>query len=155
MVDINLLSFFSEHPIDKIVEINEISIVNDGNTTGSGSGTGDSTARIVSESIANPYGRAALVRAKWSIDGGNNWQALEARLNYAFTITITDFGVTSPPLRGLQAAISIGCSDSSIIFRTANGYHGNVSRTFAAPATSGYTPISQTFLIKYWVYERE
>lgn len=154
-MNLDLLSFLSDHSIDKIVADGQIVIVNDGNTTATGSSTGDGTARIITDSVANPYGRAALVRARWSIDSGANWQAMESRLTYSYTITFTDFGITSPPLRGLAAAISIGCSDSQIVFRTANGSHGNVSRTSLQPETAGYTPTSRTFQIQYWIYERE
>lgn len=144
MADLDLLSFLSEHPIDKIVHHDTITIVNDGDTSGQ-VGTFQ-TAKIVTDTRPNPYGRAALMRARWSINGGSTWQALESKLVYTFTLT--SFGVI---LNGLDSAISVGCSDSTIYFRTANGRHGNVG---GSPPSS-YTPTSRTFLIEYWLYERE
>jgi hypothetical protein len=148
----DLLHFLSTDPIDKIVQQGEITIVNDGNTTTSGTGTGEQTARIVSDTVPNSYGRAGLVRARWSIDGGTNWQSLETEIVYTFTLTITDIPLTDT-LSGLDSAISIGCSDSTITFRTANGRHGNVSILSTDPIGTGYTPTSRTFIIQYALYE--
>ena len=53
--------------------------------------------------------------------------------------------------RVVNSAISIGCSNSTITFRTANGKHGNVTNT-VSPV---YTPTSRTFLIQYTLMERE
>lgn len=144
MADIDLLSFISSSSIDKIVHHDTITIVNDGNTS-SQAGTYQ-TAKIVTGTATNPYGRACLARARWSINGGSTWQAMEAKLVYTFTLS--SFGVV---LNGLDSAISVGCSDSTVYFRTANGRHGNVG---GSPPTS-YTPTSRTFLIEYWLYERE
>lgn len=138
------LAFSSFDPIDKVVQEGEVTIVNDGDTIGT---TGEFTeAKIVESTATNTYGRAGLIRARWSVDGGTNYQALESELVYSFDLT--DIGTTIP---GLDAAVSIGCSDSTITFRTANGKHGNVTGT--GPFT--YTPTSQTFLIEYALYERE
>lgn len=134
------LAFTSTLDIDKVVQQGEITIVNDGDTDFY------YTAKIEEDTVPNDYGRAGLIRARWTIDGGSNWQALEAELIYTFTLTA--FGTT---LQGLDSAISIGCSDSTITFRTANGRHGNVSGT--GPFT--YTPTSRTFTIEYALYERE
>ena len=148
------LNFYSFDSIDKIVDSGEVVIVNDGNTTSSGTNTGPQTAKIVSLSIPNPYGRAALIRARWSIDGGSNWQGLESRLLYSFTITLTDIPVTSSPLKALQSAVSVGSNNTNIEFRTANGQHGNQSK-LSTQGNVGYTPVSQTYRIQYWLYERE
>ena len=142
--DLDFLSFLSVHPIDKIVTSGTTSIVNSGATT-----QAPQTAFIVSSSIANPYGRAAFVRAVFSVDGGASYQSLDSQLTYTFNLTVTPPGITVT-LSGLQAAMSIGVSDSIITFVTANGYHGNVTDT----GTYTYTPISQTFDIKYAVFER-
>lgn len=154
-LDLTKIAFDSRHPIDKIVQQGTISITNDGNTTTSGTGGGEQRAKIVEQTTTNNYGRAALARFRWSVDGGTNWQGMDAQLLFGFTITFTDFGFTTDPIQGLRAACSIGVSDSTIIFRTANGYHGNVTTTTASPVGTGYTPISQTFLIEYALYERE
>lgn len=156
MVNRNKLVFYSPDPIDKIVfprlttDNNEVTILNDGDTT---AGLGlPNTAKIVELSIPNPYGRAALVRAVWSIDSGVNEQSLESRILYSFTFNVT--GVGNFPSGGLDCCVSIGCSDNEIIFRTANGRHGDVTLN---PGTmqNTYTPVSRTFNIRYWVYERE
>lgn len=147
--------FLSGHPIDKIVKSGEITIANSGNTTASGNGGGDQAAYIVETSVPNTYGRAGLIRAIWTTDDWATRNSLDAVLWYSYTITFTDVGYTSPPILGLSTAISIGADESSIYFRTANGIHGDVVTTTAAPITSGYTPTSKTFKIKYWMYERE
>lgn len=156
MADIDLLSFLSDNPIDKIVfptlttDNNEITIVNDGDTTSLLGGF--SQAKIVEDTRPNPYGRAALARARWSIDGGDNWQALESKILYGYNLIVT--GIGTFPNGGLDSAISIGCDDSTVYFRTANGRHGNVTQNPMSGATS-YTPTSRTFLIQYWLYERK
>lgn len=144
MADFDLLSFISEHPIDKIVYHDTITVVNDGVTSGQPATWQE--AKIVTATLPNPYGRAALARARWSIDGGTTWQPMEARLVYTFTLT-----ALSTVINGLDSAIAIGCSDSTVYIRTANGRHGDVGGN---PPTT-YTPTSRTFLIEFWLYERE
>lgn len=144
LANVDKVNFFSLHPIDKIVQEGEITIVNSGDTTSAP--LSFQVANIVQATVPNQYGRAALVRARWSIDGGSNWQAQEAQLIYTYTLTA--FGTT---LQGLDSAVSVGCSDTTITFRTANGRHGNVGGN--PPST--YTPTSRTFIIQYALYERE
>ena len=126
--------FDSLHPVDKVVEEGTISITNDGNS-------GDyQTAKIQTATIGNPYGAKCLVNFAWSVDG-TSYNGPDARLVYQYTVT--------PPgstLAGLRAAVSVGVSATEIKFRTANNYHGNVSGI-------SFTPISQTFIIKYALYE--
>lgn len=141
---IDELVTISDYSQDKIVDHDTITIVNDGDTTGMTHTW--QQAKVVTDTRPNAYGRAALMRARWSIDGGATWQALESVLTYTFSLS--SLGIT---LNGLASAISVGCSDSTIYFRTANGRHGNVSGN---PPT-GYTPTSRTFIIEYWLYERE
>lgn len=141
MPSLDKLGFLSRHPIDKIVQEGEFTVINDGDT-----GTDYQQAKIVTATTTNNYGRAALARARWSIDGGSSWQALEAQIIYTFTVQ--PFGAT---LNGLDSAMTIGCSDSLVYFRTANGRHGTVSN---ADTTPTYTPTSRTFLIEYALYER-
>lgn len=142
-VDVSKIQFFSQYPIDMIVQSGELSISNDGVTTSS------SVSKIVTDTVANDYGRAALARARWSTDGGTNWQSLETQLVYTFDFTDTTVPFTDIT-PGLQAAISIGCSNSTVFFRTANGYHGNV--TFDG-VNESYTPNPLTFRIQYALYE--
>lgn len=142
-MNLDKLSLLSRHPADMIVQHDTITIFNDGNTTGQP--TTYQEAKVVTDSHPNLYGRAALARARWSIDGGTNWQSMESRLVYTFNLPA--FGVT---LYGLDSAISIGCNDSTVFFRTANGRHGDV----VGNPPSVYTPTPRTFLIEYWLYER-
>lgn len=135
------LSMISEYSQDKIVAHDIVKISNDGNTSGQ-TGTWQ-VSKIVERVLPNPYGRAALARARWSLDGGSNWFPLEQKRLYTFTVD----GIFT--LFGLGEGISIGCSDDSIFIRTANGRHGNVT------TPSSYTPTPRDFLIEYWLYERE
>jgi hypothetical protein len=154
LTDINLLSLITKYSIDKIVSTGTIVVVNDGNTTASGSGDGDQLARIVNSTISNPYGKKALCRFVWSIDGVN-FNAGDSHLIYSYTTTFTDIPITSPPLKSLAAAVAIGVSEGEIIFSTANGSHGDVSRLSSSPITSGYTPTPRTFTIKYALFSLE
>jgi len=151
-VDVASLQFYSGHPIDKIVATGTQTIVNDGNTTNTGTGDGDDRSRITTTTIANPYGKECFVRFVWSIDG-TNFNAAEAHLTFTYKITLTNIPVTSPPIRGLRAAASIGVDATNITFLTGNGFHGNVSRLSSDAGNVGYTPTSQTFTIKYALYE--
>lgn len=141
MADITKLDFLSADPIDKIVATGSVTVTNDGATN-----QAPQTAKIVENSITNPYGKAVFCRYIWSVDGVN-FNSPESHLVYTYTDT-TPGG--SSTLAGLQAAVSVGVSSTSIIFRTANGYHGNVSDN---GTTYTYTPNSQTFTIKYALYE--
>lgn len=152
--DVTRLNFYSGDPIDKVVmPPGIISITNDGNTTSSGTGDGDQIARIVTSTIPNLYSKKVFCRFVWSVDG-TNFNSGESHLIYGYTITLTDIPFTSPPIAALQAAVSVGISASTITFITGNGYHGNVSRLSSDfSGTTGYTPISQTFVIKYALFE--
>jgi len=146
MIDVDKLNFLSLHPIDKVVMEGTISIVNSGATAF------PQDSLIVSSSITNTYGRKAFARASWSVDSGANYQSLESQVTYSFLYnTVAPAPVTSTPLRGLSGAISIGVSDSQVTFRTANGLHGTVTDD---GTTILYTPTSQTFIIKYAIFER-
>lgn len=147
--NLDALAFLAKYPIDKIVQHDTIEIVNDGDT-----GQDYYWAKIVTAAVINEYGRAGLVRARWSIDGGATWQALDSRIVYAYTVSTVAGNPGHPAsttARGLDSGISVGCSDQFIYFRTANGKHGNVTNT----VSPNYTPVSRTFLIEYWLYERD
>lgn len=144
------LNFFTGDPVDKIVHEGTVTITNDGATN-----QAPQSSKIVESRIANPYGKKALCRFVFSVDGGASYNGQDAHLAYTYTITLI------PPspgagivvtLGGLRAAVSIGVSASEIIFRTANGYHGNVTDNGTVYA---YTPISQDFIIKYALFEVE
>jgi len=147
MIDVDKLNYLSLHSIDKVVMEGTISIVNSGATSF------PQGSLIVSETITNTYGRKAFARASWSIDSGVSYQSLESQVTYSFLYnTVAPAPVTSTPLRGLKAAVSIGVSDTLVTFRTANGFHGTVTDD---GTTISYTPTSQTFIIKYAIFERE
>lgn len=141
MATITGLDFLSADPIDKIVAQGMVTVTNDGATN-----QAPQTAKIVESTITNPYGKAVFCRYIWSIDS-TNYNSPTSHLVYSYTDT-TPGG--SSTLAGLKAAVSVGVSNSSIIFRTANGYHGDISDD---GTTYTYTPISLTFTIKYALFE--
>jgi len=144
--DRNKLNFFTGDPVDKIVHEGTITIVNDGATSQQ-----PQTAKIVEERIANPYGKKTLCRFVFSVDGGASYNGQDAHLAYTFTITgIPPAPAFSTTLGGLRAGVSIGVSASEIIFRTANGFHGNVTDNGTVYA---YTPTNLDFIIKYALFE--
>jgi hypothetical protein len=146
MPDRNKLNFFTGDPVDKIVYEGTITITNDGATAQS-----PQTAKIVESRIANPYGKKTLCRFVYSVDGGASFNGQDAHLAYTFTITgVPPAPAFSTTLGGLRAAVSIGVTASEIIFRTANGYHGNVTDNGTVYT---YTPNSQDFIIKYALFE--
>lgn len=140
------INYYSGDAIDEIVYQDTITIVNDGITTSSQS------AKIVTQNITNPYGKKAMVRFVYTVDG-TNYNGEEAHLAYTYTITISSIPITQL-MGGLRAAVSVGVSDTEIKFRTANGYHGNSTRVLPGDPEN-YTPISQTFTIKYAIFEVE
>ena len=149
----NKVVFDSLHPIDKVVNTGTTSIVNDGNTTATGTGTGAQRAKITTTTITNPYGKRCFVRFIWSIDGAN-FNSADSYSLFSYDHTLTDIPDTSI-LFGLRAGVSIGIDTTNITILTGSGYHGNVSRLSSDPDTSGYTPISQTFTVKYALFEIE
>jgi len=151
--DRDKLQFYSPDKIDKIVEHGTKTIINDGNTTSSGTSQGPQLARVVTGTSSHSYTRAPFIRCRWNVDGGS-WNGLEAEIMGSFTITYTDVPVTSPPLQILRAAVSIGADENTVYFMTANGDHGNQSTVLASPNT-GYTPVSHTFNFEYWLFERD
>lgn len=143
-IDIDKLAFLSHHPIDKIVETGTYEVTNDGDTTGAQT---PQKAKIVTDSINNPYSKKVFVRFVWSVDG-TNFNAPDSHLIYSFTIT--NPAPATVTLSGLQAAVAVGISSDTIKFITANGYHGDVDDD---GVTYTYTPISQTFTFKYALFE--
>jgi hypothetical protein len=150
-MEINLFSFLSRHPIDKIVQgVTSKTIVNDGATTNA-----PQKAKIVTSTEVNPYGKRCFVRARWSIDGGINWNSLLTHLKFSFDIEATDPdpNVWLRGLNGLKAAVSVGTDTNSVYFRTANGFHDDY--VILAGGVYAYTPTSLTFIIQYILFEIE
>lgn len=141
MATITGLDFLSTDPIDKIVQQGTVTVTNDGATN-----QAPQTSKIVESTVTNNYGKAVFCRYMWSVDG-TNYNGADTHLVYSYTLTN---GGGSSTLGGLKAAVSVGVSASTITFRTANGLHGNVSDD---GVTYTYTPTSQTFTIKYALFE--
>ncbi|MCA9325519.1 hypothetical protein KDA23_05665 [Candidatus Saccharibacteria bacterium] len=150
--DRDKLQYYSGDPIDKIVASKvQKSISNDGDTT-SASGTWQS-AKIVTKTYTNPYGKQCFVRGRWSIDGGTSWNTFESHQRFSFTILIINPVNPSQLGQGLKAAVSIGVSADLVKIVTANGDHGNVTVDIGA-GTQTYTPTSHTFLVEYELFEK-
>lgn len=138
--DVDILSFISQFPIDKIAWVDSITIVNSGPVYA----TEDmQRAKIVTDTKAHPVGRPCFIRARYRIDGGN-WQDMTSISFYTFTVIA--FGVV---LGSRIAQMSIGCDANNVYFRTANGHHSDASGS--GPFT--YTTYSHTFDIQYVLYE--
>lgn len=142
-VDRSKLQFYSGDPIDKVVATRTVTYTNDGATT-----QAPQTAKIQTDTIDNPYGKKCFARFKWSVDG-TNFNSPTTVLSYTYTSTNPG---GSTIITGQKAAVSVGVSDSTIYFVTGNGWHGDVSDD---GTTYTYTPTSQTFTIKYALFEVE
>lgn len=144
MVDFDKVLWSTLYPMDKVIvaPTAPVVITNDGATVQS-----PQTAQITTTDITNDTGRKLLARAVWSLDKVS-WQSTHSRLTYTFSITAP--GPTVLILNGLKAAVSIGCSSSVIRIVTANGLHNNVTDN---GVTYTYTPTSQTFYVKYALFE--
>lgn len=138
--DVDILSFISQFPIDKIAWVDSITIVNSGPTY---AGEDLQRAKIVSTTKSHPVGRPCFIRARFRLDSGD-WQDMNTILYYMFTVTA--FGSV---LDNRIAQMSIGCNATDVYFRTANGHHSDVSGT----GPFSYTTFSHTFEIQYVLYE--
>lgn len=138
--NVDILSFISQFPIDKIAWVDSTTIVNPGPTYAN---EDMQRAKITTATKTNPVGRACFIRARYRIDGGD-WQDMASTSYYAFTVTSTGTVLTNR-----VSQMSIGCDANTIYFRTANGHHGNASGT--GPFT--YTTFPHTFDIQYVLYE--
>lgn len=147
------LQFYSGDAIDKIVAPKvQRSIYNNGSTSGQTATW--QTAKIVSVTFTNPYGKKCFVRGRWSIDGGTTWNTFDSHLTYTFNLHFVG-GSPNPPDQlqsGLKAAVSIGVSDSEVKIVTANGHHGTVTFNIGN-GSSSYSPTAHTFLVEYELFE--
>lgn len=143
-VDVTKLNFYSGYPIDKIVATGTVSVSNDGSTTD------PQSAKIVTATRTNTYGKQCFVRAVYSTDG-INFNPISSHLVYTFNYNATYIPDTFI-MSGLKAAVSVGVSNTTIYFRTANGLHGDVTDDGVSVT---YSPTAQTFTIKYALYEKE
>ena len=142
--DRNKVRFFTGDPVDMVQLEGSITITNDGVTT-----SAPQSSKIVEQRIANPYGKKAMCRFVYSVDGGLSYNGQDAHLAYQYNYTYTPAPFTTT-LGGLLAAVSVGVTAGEIIFRTANGHHGNVTDNGVSIT---YTTIPHDFLIKYSIFE--
>jgi hypothetical protein len=145
-MDYDKILFSTKWPIDKVVATGNHSFV-----VNNPGGSSYTSAHITAfDSISNPYGKRALVRFVWSIDGVNYYSP-ETRFGFTFNINATATGGSSTnTLADVKAAAAMGVSDSSIKFCGYNGFHSDVVYTLGADS---YTPYSLTFYFKYAVFE--
>lgn len=159
-MDRNKVEFNSDDPVDKIVHQGEVSVTNAGAQSGEGNSPSN---RLVTHTISNPYGKNAFVRFKWSYDNGNNWNGQGSTMGFGYSLEGRYNGAHQGyyPAAGFRAHVSVGMTNSQMLFRTVSGYHttnGIYSDTRTGPFRTewgGWSPISQTIRIKYWVYERD
>lgn len=140
MKNVDILSFISELPIDKIAWVDSITIVNSGPVYAD---EDLQKAKIVTSSKPHPIGRPCFIRARYRIDGGT-WQDMNSISFYTFTVI--DF---SAVFGNRIAQMSIGCDANNVYFRTANGHHSDVSGS----GPFSYTTFPHTFDIEYVLYE--
>ena len=145
--NLDLLSFISSLPIDKIAHVDSISVTNPGASASVENNS--QVARIVTASKDHPVGRTCFIRARWRIDGGG-WQDMGNILKYSFTFSVD--GTPQVTLSNRIAQISIGCDANRVYVRTANGHHGDANFNSGSGSLS-FTEIPHTFEIEYVLYE--
>lgn len=166
--DFDSFVLHSDWPTDKIVYIGNtangkaVTVVNPGSLSiSSGGDINRPDINIVTQPIPNPYGKACLARIRWSVDGGSTWQGTDSVMTIQYTYNITVSGspagstLTPPMVRGY---VNVGCDDDYIYFRVQSHYNSNpvavaVTPTPFSQTFSGWSPISQTFLIEFALYE--
>ena len=142
VTDVDILSFISQFPIDKIALVDSITINNPGPTYAN---EDLQRARVVTATKAHSVGRPCFIRARFRIDGGE-WQDMNTILFYTFVVTA--FGAV---LSNRIGQISIGCDANKVYFRTANGHHSDASGS----GPFSYTTFAHTFEIQYVLYEMD
>lgn len=164
MPSLDALHFFSENPIDKIVQSGEFTITNAGAISVTELNVvSQPRVRTVSDTETNSYGRAGLIRGRYSINGGEDWQEMESAVGFGFeTDTYVDGSLLSSIFQAdLRAQVALGSDDSNIYARFMSGYHNadplrvDINTGAGTSTYSGWSAISQTVTIQYWLYERE
>lgn len=146
--DYDKILFSTQYPIDKVVHSDTKSFSVPFTKTAFYNNSG--TLQI--DSIANPYGKKALIRYAFSFDGVN-YMNPETIYEYAFNIDASALGGPSSNLvNGVVGATSMACDATNIYFASYNGNHGNVTYTFG---DDSYTGINMTFYFKYALFEVE
>lgn len=164
MLSLDALHFYSENQIDKIVQSGEFTIVNPGAISVTLLNVIDQPrVRTVSTTQANSYGRAGLIRARYSLNGGTDWQEMESAIAFGYEVdTYVDSSFASTTLQAdVRAQVVLGSDDNTIYARFLSGYHNgdplrqDINTGTGNSTFSGWTAISQTAIIQYWLYERE
>lgn len=114
MVDRSILEFFSEDPIDKVVQEDIVTY-----TVAAGTPVNFGVPPNVLESIPNTYGQKALIRASWAIDGKNFISHLAQRQYYS--------SVMHQPV--MKAAVSCGVDASNVYFWLINNFTSDLTFT--------------------------
>ena len=164
-IDRSKIAFYSDDPIDKIVMRGQVTVTNAGSqpvTDGLGN-VNYPDLRAATTTIANTYGRAVMVRYRWSIDGGTTWNGQDSNMFYGYNVDARFNGVSqgSQPTTSLRGIVAVGSTNSQITFRTVSNYHttAGIFANTVSPSFNinwgGWSSISQTFTIQYWAYERE
>ena len=162
MVDINKLDFYSGTPIDKIVASGTISFTHNGAVTYTDSTYVNAPIPSVSfGTVPNTYGEPLMIRAVYSIDGGLTWNStsLEKQFVWSYPFYFEGYGFVGTNYTEYpQIKISVGCNNNNIIARAYGGYlTGAILNGYYTSGLSyvysGWTPISQNIIVKYWAYE--
>lgn len=145
-MDYDKVLFSTNWPIDKIVHTDTYNF-----TVNNPGGSSYTAAHITAfSSVVNPYGKQALVRFVWSIDG-TNFYSPETQFGYTYNINASALGGPSTHTAAdVKAAAAMGVSSSLIQFSGFNGYHSDVVYTAGADS---YTPFNLTFYFKYALFE--
>lgn len=162
MADLDALSFLSKYPIDKIVQHGTMTLIHPGAMSSTyGTTTNEPNYRNVTVSQTNNYGRKGYIRGRYSIDGGTTWNGMDQEIVFDATLNIYFMGTfnSTTAYPGTAIKLVIGSSDS-LVYASARGER----RTSPARADvdssfnwtySGWSPISTTVIIEYWMFERD
>ena len=144
MINIDLLSFLSSMPIDRILHHGTVSIYNPGPTADEAS----NNMHMIDLRIPNPVGKPCFVRARWNIGGA--WQDLSNKLEFLFYHNAAGF--SRQPQVNTLAEICVGVSNSEIVFRTGNGHHSDIYQDTPF-GEHRFTPYPHTFTIEYVLFD--
>lgn len=160
------LILVSNHPLDKIVVQGSGSVNHPGAIAYSSSFIVNyPDVRTVEAWADHDYGRAMLVRAVFSVDGGASWQEINNLLQFSWEMSYRENNVPIPIGNYIEAGpqmhVSVGCDNSRIYFRLQSNYFTystlvfNVNTSTGVATVSGWTAAAQTVMLKFWAYERD
>src|SRR5690554_3889646 len=120
MADLDLLSFISEHSMDKIVQSGEFSINHPGAVSENGSGYSNFPAiRTVQSTTPNTYGRAGIIRGVYSTNAGVTWTAIDGVIPYTQQVALYIDGVYDSAIYAgaWRSQVAIGASNDTVYCR--------------------------------------